>query len=185
MIVYNFRITLDFEKDVIREIEVRSDQSFFEFHRMIIKAFGFTGDQMCSFFMSNEDWDKGEEIVLFDMGFEDNSDSPRVMENTQLSEMINKKDEKILYVYDFLRMWVFSAELIDETIPEKEVVYPRIVNSIGDAPNEEEKSLDFEMPVEMMEDEEDEMDPELKDLLDDLNDEAGSEYIDPDDLPEY
>jgi len=29
------------------------------------------------------------------------------------------------------------------------------------------------------------MDPELKDLLDDLNDEAGSEYIDPDDLPAY
>lgn len=185
MIVYNFRITLDFEKDVIREIEVRSDQSFFEFHGMIIKAFGFTGNQMCSFFMSNEDWDKGEEIVLFDMGFEDSPDSPRVMENTQLSEMINKKNEKILYVYDFLKMWVFSAELIGETIPEKDIDYPRVVNSVGDAPDENEKSLDFEMPVEMMDEEDDDIDPELKDLLDDLNDEAGSEYIDPDDLPAY
>lgn len=185
MIVYNFRVTLDFEKDVIRDIEVRSDQSFFEFHQIIIKAFNFNGDQMCSFFMSNKDWDKGEEIVLFDMGFEDNADSPRLMENTQLSEMINKKNEKILYVYDFLKMWVFSAELIGETIPEKEIVYPRVVNAIGKAPDENEKSLDFEMPIEMLENEEDDLDPELKDLLDDFNDQAESGYIDPDDLPSY
>jgi len=185
MIVYNFRITLDFEKDVTRDIEVRSDQSFFEFHRMIIKAFGFTGDQMCSFFMSNEDWDKGEEIVLFDMGFEESENTPRMMENTQLTELINKRDEKMLYVYDFLRMWVFMIELTDETMPKKEVVYPRIVKSVGDAPDENEKSLDFEMPVEMIEDEDDNMDPELKDLMDDFNDESGSEYIDPDELPSY
>ena len=184
MIVYNFRVTLDFEKDVIRDIEVRSDQSFFEFHQIIIKAFNFNGDQMCSFFMSNKEWEKGEEIVLFDMGFEDSPDSPRVMENTQLSEMLNKSDEKILYVYDFLRMWVFYVELIDELIPEKEIIYPVVTNSTGASPDENDKSLDFEMPVDKI-DEEDDMDPELRDLLDDLNDEAGTGYIDPDDLPSY
>jgi hypothetical protein len=41
------------------------------------------------------------------------------------------------------------------------------------------------MPIEMMDDEDDDMDPELKDLMDDSNDEAGSEYIDPDDLSAY
>jgi hypothetical protein len=185
MIIYNFRITLDYEKDVIREIEVRSDQSFFEFHKMIIEAFEFNGDQMCSFFMSNKDWDKGEEIMLFDMGFEDNTNTPRVMENTQLTEMIAKRDEKILYVYDFLRMWVFLIELTDETILETDTNYPRIVNSIGNPPDENEKSLDFEMPVEKIEDEDEEMDPELRDLLDDSNDDSDFGYIDPDDLSTY
>jgi hypothetical protein len=152
---------------------------------MIIKAFNFSGDQISSFFMSNEEWDKGEEIVLFDMGFEDDVDSPKAMENTQLTEMVNKHDEKLLYVYDFLRMWVFLIELTDENTPEKDVVYPQIVKTIGDAPDENDKSLDFDMPVEMMDDEDDDMDPELKDLMDDSNDEAGSEYIDPDDLSAY
>ena len=184
MIVYKFKVTLDIENDVWREIEIRSDQSFFTFHKIIIDAFDFKGDQMSAFYMSNAEWDKGEEIILFDMGMDETGDVPRLMENTQLREMIGKKDEKILYVYDFLRLWVFYIELTGEIPPEKNVKYPRIVNSFGEAPDEESKSLDFEMPVEKIDDPDEELDPELKDLLDDLNDEAGTEFLDIDDIPE-
>ena len=182
MIAYKFRVTIDYEEDVLREIEIRSDLSFFEFQRIIVSAFEFSGKQMSSFYMSNEEWDKGEEIVLFDMGFEETNDSPRVMETTQLSELINKEDQRMLFVYDFLKMWVFYIELIGENPPEKEISYPRIITSIGTPPDEEQKSLDFKMPVDIIE--EDDIDPEIRDLLDDLND-VGTEYIDPDDLSSY
>ena len=180
MVVYNFRVTIDFEKDVVRDIAIRSDQSFLELNDVIISSFEFKGDQMCSFFMSNEDWDKGEEIVLFDMGHEENSLSTRIMENTLLNDMIKKSDEKILYVYDFLRMWVFSIELLSKGEVNDKGSYPHVINSIGDAPDETDKSLEFDMPVDFLDEDDEEMDPELRDLLGDFDDE--SDYIDPDEL---
>ena len=106
---YHFRVLIDYEKDVFREIALRSDQSFMDLSNTIIKAFEFKGDQMASFYMSNDDWDKGEEIVQFDMG---EDEAVRSMENTTLSDLLSNKNQKVLYVYDFLRFWIFYIELI-------------------------------------------------------------------------
>lgn len=184
MIVYHFRVTLDHETDVVRDIAIRSDQNFLEFHQIIFKSFDFNGQQMSSFFTSNEEWDKGEEIVLFDMDQDPLEDRLRTMEDTQLSEMINKRNQKLLYVYDFLKMWVFYLELIDETIPSKDERYPLLTRSIGIAPDEEDKSLEFEMPVDIIDDENEETDPELKELLNPM-DQDDESFVDPDDLPSF
>ena len=39
--------------------------------KSIIEAFEFRGDQMASFYVSNENWDKGEEISLLDLSEEE------------------------------------------------------------------------------------------------------------------
>jgi hypothetical protein len=180
--LYKLRVLIDYEKDVFREILIRSDQHFIDLNYAIIKAFQFSGDQMSSFYISNEDWEKGEEIVQFEM---DAEDEIRSMENTRLDEIINAKNKNVLFVYDFLRLWIFYIELIsiNKNIPLGD--YPVVIASIGTPPNEEEKSIDFEMPSDHI-GEDDELDPELRELLgggDDDDDE--SDYIDPDDMSSY
>lgn len=178
--LYNFRVLIDYEKDVFREIAIRSDQSFMDLSQSIIKSFDFKGDQMASFYMSNEDWDKGEEIVQFDM---DDDDASRSMEKTILTDLIIEKNQKILYVYDFLRFWIFYIELISITEVNEKENYPILINSIGLAPEEESKSMDFEMPQDHI-GEDSELDPELKDLMGG-NDDDEPDYIDPNDMSSF
>ena len=52
--VYVFRVLIDYEKDVFRDIQIKSTQTFTEFHQAIQEAFDFDGEQMSSFYLSNE-----------------------------------------------------------------------------------------------------------------------------------
>ena len=69
MIAYKFRVVIDIEEDVFRDVVILENQNFEELHHAIVHAFGFEGDQMASFYMSDEQWEKGEEIGLIDMSF--------------------------------------------------------------------------------------------------------------------
>ena len=40
--------------------------------------------------------------------------STKSMDSINLSSLINHDNPKILYVYDFMKMWTFFVELIDE-----------------------------------------------------------------------
>ena len=64
-----FRILLDSHKneEVFHDILVSDDENFESLFKSIIEAFEFRGDQMASFYVSNENWDKGEEISLLDL----------------------------------------------------------------------------------------------------------------------
>ena len=66
-----FRISLD-SKDktqIFRDVLISDSDNFESFYKAILNAYNFTEDQMASFYMSNENWDKGFEISLFDMSF--------------------------------------------------------------------------------------------------------------------
>jgi len=55
--------------------------------------------------------------------------------------MIKAPDQKILYVYDFLKMWIFYVELIQENKKQTIDSLPAITVSVGDSPNEEDKEI--------------------------------------------
>ena len=64
-----FRILLDTKKneEIFHDILIADGEDFETFFQTIIKSFEFKGDQMASFYVSNETWDKGEEISLLDL----------------------------------------------------------------------------------------------------------------------
>jgi hypothetical protein len=169
--VYRFRVLIDSGDDIFRDIELREDQTFEDLHQAIIKAFGFFGDQMTSFYMSNDEWDKGLEIVLLDMGFEDHEATP-VMATSVLKNFIELEDQKLIYVYDFLRMWIFYVERINTAPVEEGREYPHTVLSYGEAPKEESKEIP-EVALDVMQgptSEFDEGEDEIGDMFDSLED---------------
>lgn len=140
MSVLKFRVVLDTKADVFRDIEILTDQTFEEFHVAICNAFGFVGDQMASFYMSDDVWSKGQEITLMSVvEGKPEEGAPLLMENTVMDDMIIEEDEKLVYVYDFLRMWCFFIELIEESKEISDREYPRITLRLGETPSEDSK----------------------------------------------
>ena len=94
------------EEDVFRDIEIYSNQTFLELHSAIQEAFNFDQSQLASFHLSDNDWERGEEITLIDMG----GGEKQLMEDTALSDHIRSKNQKLLYIFDFMLMWTFFIE---------------------------------------------------------------------------
>jgi hypothetical protein len=167
MAVFKFRILLDTEGDVFRDVEIQSDQTFEELHQSIVRAFGFRGDELASFYLSNDEWDKGQEIALMDMSF-GNEAAPYQMSTTILEMLVEAVGQKLVYVYDFMKMWCFYVELTDISKEKPGQQYPRILMSYGEAPNEDDKDIDFQFAAEE-EDFSEDLEDEIDDMFDDFD----------------
>lgn len=143
MRIYRFRVLIDHESEAFRDIEIGSEQTFLDLHNAIKDAFAFIGQEMASFYVSDEAWDKGPEIPLADLGFAEDGDVPALMDQVYISDHIRSTAQRFIYAYDFLHMWMFMVELIHAGDPEVGVQYPRVVMSMGTAPDEHSKEDDL------------------------------------------
>ncbi|GAB5475210.1 MAG: hypothetical protein Mars2KO_33090 [Maribacter sp.] len=130
--IYKIRIILDAQEDIFRDIEIDAGNSMEEFHNAIAQSFGFLGNEMASFYTCDEDWNQDEEIALFDMS--DTGSDVRLMNETFLEDVMNAKNPKLIYVYDFLNMWTFFVELADIVENEPGAAYPNVLFSFGELP---------------------------------------------------
>ena len=92
--IYRFTIISDEVDDFIREIKIDSEATFFDLHEAILKAAGYKDDQMTSFFICDDDWEKDQEITLEDMGSSSEEDS-YIMRETRLSDLGGRRKAKI------------------------------------------------------------------------------------------
>ena len=128
--IYKIRVILDVKQDVIRTIAIDSSNTLEDLHNTISNVFGFNGQQMASFYRTDDDWNQGEEIPLMNM---DESPAALSMATTTIEQNIEDAGEKLIYVYDFLEMWTFFVELI-EVSDTKEDKLPKLILTIGDVP---------------------------------------------------
>ncbi len=163
--IYRFRIILDTHEDVFRDIEIESHATLEDMHNAITQAFGFDGQEMASFYISDEMWEQGDEITLFDVS--DEPGETRVMGQTLLEDVVDRDNTRLLYVYDFLNMWTFMVELADIGEAEAGRSYPNLMYSHGQLPDEApEKEFIAEEIEDDERDEELDLDPEDYDNLD-------------------
>lgn len=165
--VIHFRVLVDYEKDVFRDIEITKDSSFLDLHNIIQEAFGFDNSQMASFYVSNEDWERGQEITLMEVKEPEEDGEPIwLMNETEISKIILAKDQKLIYVFDFLLMWCFYVDIIAIKEVEDIVILPRITQEFGEAPDQYSKSDDIVFDgVEISNDDEDIEENELDELF--------------------
>jgi len=137
--LFKFRVIMDTEQDVFRDIEIETESNFDSLHKAVLDAFDFEQGEMASFYLSDEEWSKGLEISLMDMGGVD--EDSLSMSTTILSDMVMKPGDKILYVYDFMRMWIFYIELMEVKKDKPSTIYPRVALAFGDAPSQDSKEF--------------------------------------------
>jgi len=141
--IYRFRVILDndTEDDIFRDIEIRKTDTLEDLHNTITQSFGFDGTEMASFYISDDEWNQGEEISLFDMS--ESINPVKLMNETFLEDVIDQSKTKLIYVYDFLSMWTFLVELAEIVEVTKGVDYPNLMYVHGQIPDEApEKSFE-------------------------------------------
>ena len=129
--MYKIRVILDTKEDIIRTILVDDYLNLETLHFTIAKAFDFGGSEMASFYRTDDEWNEGEEIPLFNMS---EAGDGIFMKNCFIRNTIPTSGDKLIYVYDFLKMWTFYVEVIE--ITKETVIESKTVLSVGEIPTE-------------------------------------------------
>ena len=147
--IYRIRVILDNDtkEDILRDVEIDKNSTLTDLHELILLSFNFSADQMASFYTVDEEWNQISEISL--MSFDESTDT---MDSILLANILNNSNPKILYVYDFMNMWTFYVEFIEEAKEIDSIIYPRIIFSAGTPP---EKAPEKTFEKENTEDEND------------------------------
>jgi len=147
--VYKFIIVSDEVDDFRRDILIDSDATFFDLHEAILDSVGYAKDQMTSFFICNEDWNKETEITLIEMDTNPEEDS-YIMDSTRLSDLLEEERQKLLYVFEYLTERSFFMEL-REMITGKSQPHATCVFQTGNAPTQttEFEALDEKLNARM------------------------------------
>jgi len=136
MALYRFRVAFEDYDDVVREIDIRSNQTFEDLHRAIHQSTGYNAEYPSSFYVSNDQWIKGEEIAFMpnqrriDRGC-------LLMDKVKLLSRIDDPHQKFYYTFNFDRPFDFHVELMKIILDETPgVTYPAVVKSTGEAPKQ-------------------------------------------------
>lgn len=136
MALYRFRVTFEDYDDVVREIDIKSNQTFQDLHYAIHQSTGYKPDYPSSFYISNDQWIKGEEITFMpnqrrvDRGVS-------LMEKVKLSSFIDDPHQKFYYTFNFDRPFDFHVELMKIILDESPTAtYPQVIKAVGEAPKQ-------------------------------------------------
>jgi hypothetical protein len=162
--VYKFVVLSDEDESFVREFEFLDSQTLLDFHNMIQEELEFDKSQMASFFMTTDSWEKEEEFTLFDMGA-----GSSTMDGAVLEDIIFRKNQKLLYVFDFFNERSLYVEYTGEAKEIEDRDYPICTNSKGIPPKQvifgKSSRKFYNNIVVSEEDDEVEDEPEVDDLF--------------------
>lgn len=131
-----FRIYLEEDDSVYRDVVIRHTQSFYDLHETILKAFEFDSKHQATFYRSNDNWQRGREITL-DKYERPYKAPPLLMKDTTIGSEIKDPNQKFIYVYDFTKNWAFLVELINVSKEENpKITYPSMIRKEGIGPSQ-------------------------------------------------
>ncbi len=185
MSVYRFKVCLEDNEDIFRDIEIKATHSFEDLHTIIQQAFKFDAKHSASFFVSDDYWRKGQEITLRkeDLPLDEdevrkNVDPKKLMSATKVAKHVEQPHQRFVYVFDPEVQWTFLIEMIKIAEENPKTAYPLIVKSGGNAPkqykqiNMAKEELSPDLALASLLD-----DPEVKDeeIFKEIGDEEGVE----------
>lgn len=148
MAVYKFKLFIEDNEDVYREIEILSGQTFEDFHSIIQDAYKFDKKHAASFFVSDDYWRKDQEITLLKEDLELEEDeirkgvSPKkLMSTTKIAKYIDNPRQRFLYVFDPAVKWTFCIELMKILPDNPKGNFPAITKSIGNPPKQYKQTI--------------------------------------------
>ena len=143
MSIYRFKVFLEDNEDVFRDIDIKVAQTFEQFHGIILEAFKFDAKHAAAFFVSDDYWRKGQEITLRkeDLPLEEEEirekvDPKKLMADTKIGKYIEQPHQRFVYVFDPNVQWTFLIEMMKIADENKKLSYPAIVKSFGTAPKQ-------------------------------------------------
>ena len=136
MAILKFRVYLEEDESVYRDIAITHEQTFYDLHEAILKAYEFDNKHKATFFRSNDHWQRGREISV-EVYDKEYKAPPLLMKDTIIGSEIRSPNQKFIYLYDFNKNWGFMVELINVSKEENQKLsYPSTVRVEGIAPSQ-------------------------------------------------
>ena len=136
MAILKFRVYLEEDETVYRDVVIRHTQSFFDLHEAILKSYEFDNRHQATFFRSNDHWQRGREISIekYDQEYKA---PPLIMSETTIGSEIRNPNQRFTYLYDFNKNWNFLLELINVSREENpKISYPSMIRTEGIGPSQ-------------------------------------------------
>ncbi|HVM88251.1 MAG TPA: hypothetical protein VMT76_08675 [Puia sp.] len=136
MAILKFRVYLEDDDSVYRDVATRHTQSFLDLNNIILKAYEFDNKYESTFYRSNDQWQRGREISREKYN-KTYKVEPLLMAPTMIGSEIKDPNQKFIFVYDFTKNWTFLVELIHVTREEDlKKTYPAVLKSEGIGPSQ-------------------------------------------------
>lgn len=145
--VYRFKLVSDEVSNFSREIEVDSENTFLQLRNTILESVNYTKDELDSFFLCSDEWERQEEITLEDMGTTACDNDIWLMENTPIGELVEDEGQKLSFVFDYMTERSFFMEL-KEIIPNRSLVEPVCTIKRGKAPAQTVDMEEFDKKID-------------------------------------
>ncbi|MBA4197530.1 MAG: hypothetical protein C0459_08240 [Chitinophaga sp.] len=136
MAILKFRIYLEEDEVIYRDVVIKHTQTFADLHAVILKSYEFDNKHQATFYRSNDFWQRGREISLavYDKKY---VAPPLLMAETTIGSEIRDTNQKFIYVYDFAKNWTFLVELINVSKEENaKITYPAVARVEGIGPQQ-------------------------------------------------
>ena len=145
--LYRIKFISDEVDGFVREVKIDSDATFLDLNNIILQSCGYPDDQMTSFYICNEEWERGQQITREDMGVGDADEDIYVMDEVRLSEFIEDEEQRLEFVFDPFADRCFFLD-VKEIIPGESLKTPAILRAKGEAPRQiDELDMELTAPV--------------------------------------
>ena len=149
MLIYRFRITCEEHGGFLREIEIQPNQTFLDFHHILLDSTELLHCDRASFFMTDKKYKKDREISLktekrqyrkydedLDQVVTESMTLP-LMKTEKLKNYIEDPHQKM--IYEFIGRDIFSFHLeLFKIFPSDGSSYPRCIKWVGELPKKAE-----------------------------------------------
>lgn len=133
--LYRIKFISDEVDGFVREVKIDSEANFLDLNKLILRSCNYPDDQMTSFYICNEEWERGQQITREDMGVGGSDEDIYVMDTTRLSEFIDDEEQHIEFVFDPFADRCFYLDVV-ELIPGEHLDEGIVVRSKGEAPRQ-------------------------------------------------
>lgn len=130
--IFKFRIVSDEVNNFKREISIDGTATFEDLKNAICDSVAYDKNQMCSFFICDDDWEKQKEITLEDMDVDPDQDV-WLMDECELSDYLDEKGQKLMFTFDYMTDRSMFMELVD-VVTGRVLKDPVCTLSLGQAP---------------------------------------------------
>jgi hypothetical protein len=136
--IIKYRIVSGENDEFVRDIEIYSDNTFYDLHLAIQAACDYDPSLITTFFLSNDLWDKVQEIILEKID-EESQSNLFLMKETKLNSFLPEVGQRYIYIFDFFSVRSFFIEIVnirEKTREDLKLEFPICTLSKSQAPSQ-------------------------------------------------
>ena len=111
--IYRLLLLSDENDFFQREITIDAEASFLQLNDFILDSLNYSRKELTTFYVSDEEWQKGQEVTLMDMSFGKSEEDSFLMESTRLEELIENRGDRLIFIFDMISERGFKTIVAD------------------------------------------------------------------------